>query len=107
MGISPRSRCSARSSNALIAYSPLAEILIGASSPPAEPALEQAGRLPREGGDDDVGARPGDGRQRPQHRTLLVEPAELAGGPAPRVLAGHRGGGQRPADLKPLAREDV
>src|SRR5437763_1654802 len=56
MGISPRSRCSARSSSALIAYSPFAEILIGAASPPAEPALEQAGRLPREVGGDHVGA---------------------------------------------------
>src|SRR5256885_16883951 len=96
MGISPRSRCSARSSSALIAYSPLAEILIGAASPPAEPALEQAGRLPREVGDDDVGARAADGRQRLQHRALLVEPAELAGGPDHRVPARYRVSGPPP-----------
>src|SRR2546421_5768677 len=107
MGISPRSRCSARSSSALIAYSPLAEILIGASSPPAEPALERAGRRPREVGDDDVGARAADGRQRLQHRALLVEPAELTGGPDHRVLAGYRVGGQRYAELELRARDDV
>src|SRR5438067_2463645 len=64
MGISPRSRCSARSSIALMAYSPFAEILTAPSSPRAQPALEQPRRLPREVGDDDVGAGPADPRQR-------------------------------------------
>src|SRR5881296_3883557 len=55
MGISPRSRCSARSSIALIAYSPFAEILTAVSSAPAEPALEQARRLASEIRDHDIG----------------------------------------------------
>src|SRR2546426_3637416 len=79
MGISPRSRCSARSSMALIAYSPLAEILIRAASPRAQAALEQPRRLPGEVGDDDVGAGAADPGQGLEHRALLVEPAELAG----------------------------
>src|SRR5256712_14032072 len=104
MGISPRSRCSARSSMALIAYSPLAEILIRAASSRAQTALEQPRRLPGEVGDDDVGAGAADPGQGLEHRALLVEPAELAGGADHRVLARHRVGGQRHSELEPRAR---
>src|SRR5207245_11679101 len=99
MGISPRSRCSARSSMALIAYSPLAEILIRAASSRAQTALEQPRRLPGAGGDDDVGAGAADPGQGLEHRALLVEPAELAGRAEPPAPHRHRAGGPRYPDL--------
>src|SRR3989441_1143875 len=105
MGISPRSRCSARSSMALIAYSPLAEILIRAASPRAQAALEQPRRLPGEVGDDDVGAGAAEPGQGLEHRAHLVEPAELAGGADHRVLAGHPVGGQQHPELELRVRD--
>src|SRR5437762_11505213 len=96
MGISPRSRCSARSSIALIAYSPFAEILTAVSSAPAEPALEQARRLASEIRDHDVGAGAADRGQRLEYRAVLVEPAELARRAAHPVPARHLVRGSRP-----------
>src|SRR5438046_10322295 len=90
MGISPRSRCSARSSIALIAYSPFAEILTAVSSAPAEPALEQARRLPSEIRDHDIGAGAAGGGQRLEYRALLVGPAEPARRARHRVRGPHR-----------------
>src|SRR5438105_1048875 len=107
MGISPRSRCSARSSIALIAYSPFAEILTAVSSAPAEPALEQARRLASEIRDHDIGAGAADGGQRLEYRALLVEPAELAGRADHRVLARDRVRGQRHAELELRAGDHV
>src|SRR5688572_3855508 len=107
MGMSPRSRCSARSSMALIAYSPLAEILMSGQASADPAALEQARGRAREIRDDDIGAGATDARQRFQHRPLLIEPAELAGGADHRVLAGHRVGGDRHPELHPRPRNHV
>src|SRR5919109_4969891 len=100
MGISPRSRCSARSSIALMAYSPLAEILTAMSSPPAQPALEQSRCLAGEIRDHDIRAGAANRRQRLEHRALLIDPAQLAGGADHRVLARDRVRGQRHAELE-------
>src|SRR5262249_20061353 len=107
MGISPRSRCSARSSIALIAYSPLAEILTARSSARAQSTLEQPRGLPGEVRDHDVGTRAADGGEGFEHRAFLVEPAELTGGADHRVFARHRVGGERHAELELGSRHDV
>src|SRR2546429_8037147 len=90
---------SARSSTALIAYSPFAEIRIRqhtlavfgrrpASSRTA--TLQEARRLAREVGDHHIRARPPDRDEGRQHRPLLVEPPQAARGPDQRRLARDR-----------------
>src|SRR5581483_10515798 len=101
MGISPRPWWRARSSTALIAYSPLAEIRMaaGVAALAVTPVLQQPRRLPREVGDDDVGPGPADGGQGLHHGPPLVEPAEPPGRLDHRVLAGDRVGGQGHPEL--------
>src|SRR5437868_13725953 len=90
MGIRSRSRWSARSSTALIAYSPFAEIRTSVDpSARLDPALDRADGVLREVRDHDVGARALDRDERLHHRARLVEPAQAAGGADHRVLAGH------------------
>src|SRR5690242_2348915 len=91
---------SARSSTALIAYSPFAEIRIGQRAiivfgrlgrrPTSSrtPALEEARCFAREVGDHHVRARSPDRDEGLQHRALLVEPAQPARRPDHRVLTG-------------------
>src|SRR5688500_14012063 len=107
IGMRPRSRWSARSSIALIAYSPLAEILIAAVLLAESAALENLRGLPREVRDDDVGAGTADRGERLHHGALLVEPAEPPGGPDHRVLAGDGVRGERHAELHARASDDV
>src|SRR3989442_6548092 len=102
MGVSPRSRWSARSSTAWIAYSPFAEmrtLRLG--------SLEQARSVAGEVGDHDVGAGAADGGERLHHRALLVEPAQAPGRADPRVLAGDRVCREPDAELRPRPRDDV
>src|SRR5438128_11600986 len=116
IGTSPSPPRSARSSTALIAYSPFAEIRIRqhalvvfrrrpASSRTA--TLQEARRLAREVGDHHIGARPPDRDEGLQHGALLVEPAQAARGPDHRLLSGAPVGGQWPAKLRLRARPYV
>src|SRR4029453_16189386 len=95
MGRSPPPSASARASIALMAYSPLAEIF---TRVPARGGARRAwgregwgvarrslGKVCR----DCVAPGAGDAVEPLQHRALLVEPAELAGGADHRVLARH------------------
>src|SRR2546428_10961014 len=101
MAVRPRSRWSDRSSTAWIAYSPLAEMrTLAHPHRSAHPAtLEQAGDVPREVRDDDVGAGAADGGERFHHGPAPVQPAEPTGGPAHPRLGQDREG--RPPDARP------
>src|SRR5712691_1294256 len=94
IGIRSRSRWSARSSTALIAYSPFAEMRTALLAR-LEPAFDRAHGVLREVGDHDVRARALDRDQRLHQRAPLVEPAEPARGADHRVLARDRVGGER------------
>src|SRR5262245_57154103 len=100
MGTTRRGGWRARSSIALRAYSPLAEIRIGRSALALPSPLQLARDVPRKVRDHDVRAGPPDARERLHHGALLVEPAEPPCCPDHRVLAGHRIGGQRHAELR-------
>src|SRR4029077_11845171 len=99
MGTRVRPRCMARSSIALIAYSPLAEMRTVPPSAQVRAALEQPRGVLGEIGDHDVGARPPDGGERFENGALLVEPAETPGGADHGVLAGDGIRGQRHAEF--------
>src|SRR5207247_6233059 len=108
----------ARSSTALIAYSPFAEIrmtIVAGSVRPAPTgaglrqapvassaaaSLQEARRLAREIGDHHVRPRPPNSHEGLHHGALLVEPAQSARRADHRVLAGDRVGGQRHAELR-------
>src|SRR5919106_465941 len=105
IGTSGRPRFMARSSIALIAYSPFAEMRM--RSAPVGPALEQTRGVFGEVGDDDVGPGPPDARERLHDCALLVEPAELASRADHRVLPRHGVGGQRHAELRLGPRDHV
>src|SRR3989337_1094297 len=106
MGRSPSLSVRARSSMALMAYSPLAEILTRPASSLA-PLLDEPRGVLREVGDDDVGPRPPDAREGLHDRPLLVQPPELARGADPAVLAGDRVRGHGQAEVALHARDDV
>src|SRR5438034_10336508 len=103
-----RSRWSARSSTALIAYSPFAEMrTAGSASARLEAALDRAHGVLREVGDHDVRARALDRDERLHHRARLVEPAEPAGRADHRVLAGDGVRGERQPELRLRPRDDA
>src|SRR6185369_10139221 len=107
IGTSVRPRCIARSSIALIAYSPLAEMRMRRPSALVAAALEQPHGILGEVRDDDIGAGPADADERLHDSARLVEPAELAGRPDHRVLARDRVRRQRHAELRLGPRDDV
>src|SRR6266545_7833637 len=98
----PADSWSARSSTALIAYSPLAEILMRSSS-----FREQPCGFPREVGDDQVCPGPADRDEGLHHGALLVEPAEPSRRADHRVLAGDGVRGERQPEVCLHPRDDV
>src|SRR5437868_9582185 len=74
---------------------------------PKSPAAQLARGLDGVVGEDDVGARAPDARQRLQHRAPLVYPAALGGGLDHRVLAGDVVGGEREVETLAHHAQDV
>src|SRR3972149_11867111 len=104
MGRNPSLSDRARSSIALMAYSPLAEILTKPASSLA-PLLDEPRGVLCEVGDDDVGPRPPDAREDLHDRTLLVQPPELARRADHGVLTGDGVRGHRQAEVALHARD--